>query len=1003
MDVSGAATATHAKTIGASGTVHAPPGAVSRPVALASWPKPCHQDGINSVSLAVGISFAGVVAVASATSSQRRWRPIKATRIPRRQVQSPDGHRSVRFYEDQLVRETLEYCAEEPLEHRDLRSDFQQVLSQIDFTQCVNEDELKTSLRPALARLERKQTQEKHKQAENWKLPVVQTGTDNDVPELEWQQHRTKSEERQDVAQPGPQQQLQQHPKPEILQHDQPIDGEDSQAAGGPHQPSNSSSHSSSHPSSRDSTMGVTVVDTQAEANRVVKLLMSLNEETRFHAIDTETREWEPGQSPYTSGRVICFSIYCGDDVDFGSGPRLWVDNMDVDGNMQDMVQAFRPYLEDPGTKKVFHNYSFDHAMFVNEGIHIKGFAGDTMQMARLQHTDQQSYSLSALGGELLGSDWAKQSLSGLMKENKKKLPVDLHLSTSPGIREDWIEYSTFDTVATWKLHQKLLEELAAQLWQTHHGKNCGTMLDFYNYTWRPLAEVLVSMEERGLPIDVDMLQSQEQQALCDYEQENKLFRKWLADEFCSRYPEDGALLESVSNFNPSSSKQMSSLLFGEGIQKVGEQLIGGLGLPRNCVSRRSPSGGVSLDAKSLLELVGTAPHEGVEGCGTAFDYVGQKGCEGLGHRCEMSKIQKSLSTFLKPLQQHADDEGRVHSSLNLFTDTGRLSSSNPNLQQLPALDKDIYNVRAAVACKHGRRLVVADYSQLDLRVLAHLAKCSKMIDQLCNGSDFHSGTALGMCDHVKAAVDRGEAILDVADHNKDHPPLVKELFPTERRQAKAVNFGIAYGTTAFGLSSTLSITKDTAEDMINRWHKTYPEVKQWHERLLKHALSQPEHFVVTLAGRRRYLANLKFFAGELMADRAQPRKGRGNCGWAQRRGFTQSFEERKMGGSAQRKAINAPVQGGAADVVIEAMLKAYHDERLKELGYTLVMQIHDELIFEGPEETAAQALELVRDIMEHPFRDGSQLAVPLPVDAAIMSNWADAKGGPVASPGISP
>merc|ERR1719410_1284557 len=212
---------------------------------------------------------------------------------------------------------------------------------------------------------------------------------------------------------------------------------------------------------------------------------------------------------------------------------------MDKDGNMQNMVEAFRPYLEDPGTKKVFHNYSFDRAMFLNEGINVKGFAGDTMHMARLQHTDRGSYSLSALGDELLGSDWAKQSLNELMKVRNKTLPVDLHLSTNPGIRDDWVEYSTFDTVATWKLHQKLLEELSAQTWQTHHGKRCGTMLDFYNNTWRPLAEVLVSMEERGLPIDVDMLQNQEQRAMDDYNQEKDLFLKWLADEFRSRYSED--------------------------------------------------------------------------------------------------------------------------------------------------------------------------------------------------------------------------------------------------------------------------------------------------------------------------------------------------------------------------------------------------------------------------------------------------------------------------------
>jgi len=975
---------THANAIGAWRTVHVLHGAVSRRKNSACWAKPCYPDGdgddTNSATLVVGLSFAGVLAISGATISQRRWRPIKATRIPRRQAQSPDTHKLSQlkpFYLDELVQETLAHRAEQPLEHRDLRADLQEVLSKIDLTHEIDYDELRRSVQPALQtleQLERQQTQERQKHVEGCKP------------------HKPHK----------PQQKTQKYPKPEIQHQDQLSVEEDTQKA--QKAVSSKSSHvspsSPSSPSSRDSTVGVTVVDTEAEANRVVKLLMSLTEETRFHAIDTETCQWEPGQSPYTSGRVICFSIYCGDDVDFGSGPRLWVDNMDMDGNMRDMVEAFRPYLEDSGTKKVFHHYSFDRAMFFNEGINIKGFAGDTMHMARLQHTDRMSYSLSALGDELLGSDMAKQSLGELMQQEKQKLPVDLHLSTNPGTREAWIEYSTFDTVATWKLHQKLLEDLAGQQWKTHHGEKKGTMIDFYNNTWKPLAEVLVSMEERGLPMDVNMLQSQEQQAKLDLEHQKELFLDWLRDEYQSRYPGNEDLLDSVNTFNFSSPSQMQQLLFGEGIKTVGQQLVGGLGLPRTCVEKRTAKNEVSLDSDSLLELVGPAPHKGDEGCGTALSYVGQKGCEGLGRKCKMNLIQKSLSCFLIPLQQHADEEGRVHSSLNLFTDTGRLSSRSPNIQQLPALDKDVYKVREAVAGKHGRRLVVADYGQLDLRILAHLAQCPYMINQLCNGSDFHSGTALGMYDHVQAAVDRGDAVLDVPQNLDDHPPLVKELFPTERRHAKAVNFGIAYGTTAFGLSHLLKITKEKADDMINRWHSTYPEVKQWHERLLKEALDEPEPFVVTLAGRRRYLADLKYFAGELFADRAHPGRGRGNCAWARRKSYKDSYAEQRKGGAAQRKAINAPVQGGAADVVIEAMLKADHDERLKELGYKLLMQIHDELIFEGPEETSEDALAVVKDIMEHPFRDGSELAVPLPVDARVMSNWADAKGVHVASPG---
>merc|ERR1712072_512485 len=159
----------------------------------------------------------------------------------------------------------------------------------------------------------------------------------------------------------------------------------------------------------------------------------------------------------------------------------------------------------------------------------------------------------------------------------------------------------------------------------------------------------------------------------------------------------------------------------------------------------------------------------------------------------------------IKPLQDLADTDSRVHCSLNLNTETGRLSSRRPNLQNQPALDKDQYLIRKAFKAKEGCSLIVADYGQLELRLLAHVAKCESMLSAFREGGCFHSRTAVGMFDHVRQAVENGEV----------HKPLVKDKYAAERRRAKTLNFSIAYGKTAHGLAKDWGVSQQEAQSML--------------------------------------------------------------------------------------------------------------------------------------------------------------------------------------------
>lgn len=310
--------------------------------------------------------------------------------------------------------------------------------------------------------------------------------------------------------------------------------------------------------------------------------------------------------------------------------------------------------------------------------------------------------------------------------------------------RDEWIDYATNDAEATWKLRRILEARLRAM--PCTEGT---TMFDFYNEYWRPFGEILTDMERAGIYVDRGYLSQIQQQAQGEAVTQYAVFLAWVAKQ-CP----DGRFL------NPKSKVQLQQLLYApkgdervfktdntDGYIEPGKTkplknrsfVISGMGLP---CKARTATGLAQSDANALEKLAGS-PLASPPVYGDAYDacgggVAGHDACVAVDSVIKASSIEKLLNTYIVPLQEQTDSESRIHCSLNLNTETGRLSSRRPNLQNQPSLDKDVYRIRNAFAAPEGKALVVADYGQLELRILAHMARCRSMIDA------FKAGTCAG-------------------------------------------------------------------------------------------------------------------------------------------------------------------------------------------------------------------------------------------------------------------
>ena len=405
---------------------------------------------------------------------------------------------------------------------------------------------------------------------------------------------------------------------------------------------------------------------------------------------------------------------------------------------------------------------------------------------------------------------------------------------------------------------------------------------NLYNEVELPLAGVLAEMEQVGVRVDVEMLKRAEEQ---------------LSKELATL--EQGIYTAAGATFNVNSPKQVGEVLFDQ--------------LKLDAKAKKSKTGQYSTSEEILLGLKGK--HAVV------------------GMILEYRELKKLISTYIAALPTYINPAtGKIHTTYNqTVTATGRLSSSNPNLQNLPIRSERGQLIRQAVIPDEGCVFLSADYSQIELRLMAHFSQDPHMVEAFCSGQDVHAATAAKIF---------GVAIEDVT----------KE----QRRQAKTANFGIIYGISAFGLAQQLDCSRSEAKALIDGYFAAFPGVIDYIEK--QKELARQQGYAVTLFGRKRYLP-------DIVSHNATVR----------------SF--------AERNAVNSPIQGTAADIIKMAMVAINNRLKAEGLQTKMIMQVHDELNFNVPE----NEVDRVKDIVVGEMQNVVHLTVPLIADCGVGMNWLEA------------
>lgn len=436
---------------------------------------------------------------------------------------------------------------------------------------------------------------------------------------------------------------------------------------------------------------------------------------------------------------------------------------------------------------------------------------------------------------------------------------------------EDIYRYACEDTDVTLKLKNILEKELKEQ----------GAEHLFYKIEM-PLVPVLVNIETNGVRLDTKALkQSSEHFTIRLQEIEKNIYE--LAGE----------------TFNIASPKQVGEVLFDK--LKIVEK------------AKKTKTGQYVTSEEVLESLRGK--HEVI---GKILEYRG---------------LKKLLSTYIDSLPQLINPRtGRIHTSFNqAVTSTGRLSSSNPNLQNIPIRDEDGKEIRKAFIPDDGCEFFSADYSQIELRIMAHLSEDKNMIDAFLSGHDIHAATAA-----------------------KIYKIDIEEVTPDMRRKAKTANFGIIYGISVFGLAERMNVSRQEAKELIDGYFETYPQVKEYMDKSIQ--IARENGYVETLFHRKRFLPDI-------------------------------NSRNSVVRGYAERNAINAPIQGSAADIIKVAMTHIYQRFISNNLKAKMILQVHDELNFSVPASEKEIIQKIVIEEMEHAYH----MHVPLKADCGWGNNWLEA------------
>ncbi|MEG4211021.1 DNA polymerase I [Microcoleus sp. S13_B4] len=548
------------------------------------------------------------------------------------------------------------------------------------------------------------------------------------------------------------------------------------------------------------------------------------------------------------------------------------------------VLNALRPILESENYPKALQNAKFDRSILRCQGIKLAGVVFDTM-LASYVLNPETSHSLSELSRKYLGI--VAKSYNELVPKNKTIADISI-----PAVAD----YCGMDVHTTFQLVGKLRAELDKADEHNFADKSLHKLLLEVE---QPLEPVLAEMEYCGIRIDSEYLQELSQQ-----------LEKSLKEIEEKTYQAAGR------KFNLGSPKQLSEIL----LEKIPDQF--------QKKSRKTKTG-YSTDAAVLDKLQGDHP---------IVDDL-------LEHRT----LSKLKSTYVDALPQLVRaDTGRVHTDFNqTATGTGRLSSSNPNLQNIPIRTEFSRQIRKAFLPESGWLMVSADYSQIELRILAHLSQEPVLVEAYQNNRDVHTVTAQLLFEK-------------------------EEVTPDERRFGKTINFGVIYGMGAIKFGRSMGKTSADGKEFIKRFNERYSKVFEFLEKVKKEAIALG--YVTTILGRRRYLK----FESESLLDL----KGRNPQDIHSDRLKSVSRDDAQ----SLRAAANAPIQGSSADIIKLAMIEVH--KILQNYQARLLLQVHDELIFEVPPDEWEELQPKIRRAMENAL----PLSVPLTVDIHAGQNWMETK-----------
>ncbi len=541
-----------------------------------------------------------------------------------------------------------------------------------------------------------------------------------------------------------------------------------------------------------------------------------------------------------------------------------------------DAISCLKPLLANPGVLKVGHNIKFDALVMAqpeNGGVKITP-VDDTMCLAYVmgQGVDHRGTGVASYALD-------KLSLGHLAHANipyealcgKGKAQIPFSEVALDRARD----YAAEDADMTLRLHRQFRPALPRS-----------GLATVYETLERPLIPVLVAMENDGIKVDPTILRT-------------------MSEDFRGRIRDQEAEIHDLANksFNIGSPKQLAEILFDE------MKLPGG---------KKNSTGGYSTGANVLEDLAA----DGHELPARVLDWR------------QMSKLKSTYTDALVGDINPAT--GRIHTSYSMTgANTGRLSSNTPNLQNIPVRTEEGRKIRTAFIAEPGHVLLSVDYSQIELRLLAHIAGIDSLKQAFYDGIDIHAQTA--------------SEVFDVA---------LDEMTPDIRRNAKAINFGIIYGISAFGLARQLRCTRDTARNYIHAYFERYPGIRDYMEATKGKARKMG--YVETLFGRKVHLSRIN---SPKHTDRA--------------------FSE--------RAAVNAPIQGTAADIIKRAMIRLPQALDRAGLVARMLLQVHDELLLEVLEDELDATSNLVRNVMEAAPHPAIDISVPLVADVGSGANWADA------------